>query len=1121
MYNSIVTEPIWKDLVAELALRQAPVCVTGLTGSRKAQITSELGHRWTLYIAPDEKEASGVQSDLMTFQSNVWLYPARDLLFYSSDIHGNFIRNQRADARRHLMEDASGVLVTTIDALMDKIPSRDRVRTTRCRLREGLIVSVEELSKILTSMGYERSWQIEAMGQFAVRGGIVDIFPVTEEFPVRVEFFDDEIDTIRPFDPETQRSSGRRESIEIYPASEGKGGDVSLLDYFGKDDLIVAENPVRLKTKAELTEAEFREAVLRRKDKRLHADLDKRSRGRETETPVSQEEEEVIDIFPAREIMERLASPGTLYLAALDDTLKEFGAKCAFHFNTASARVFRENAELMAEEMHHYEKELYRITVMTPSRTRTVRLAESLRELGFKAYCPDEHSGELQPGCVEVVHGTLREGFACPDIRYILFTESDMYGKKKSVKHRKKNVPKGEKLSSLEELSVGDYVVHESHGIGVYKGISRIERDDTVRDYIHIEYADGGSLFLPATRLDLVQKYAGAEGRKPKVNKLNSGEWQKTRERVNKAVGELARELVELYAKRSVLSGHRCGPDTVWQREFEELFPFEETEDQQNAIDAVKRDMESGRIMDRLVCGDVGYGKTEIALRAAFKAVQEGKQVAYLVPTTILAKQHYRTFTERMKNFPVKVEMMCRFRSSAENKKTEELLRTGLVDIVIGTHRILSGNVKFKDLGLLIIDEEQRFGVAHKEKIKKMKADVDVLVLTATPIPRTLHMSLTGIRDLSLLEEPPFDRIPIQTYVMEYDDEMVREAISREVARNGQVYYVFNRVNGIEEKVDRLRSLLPDVRIEYAHGQMNEHELENIMMDFVEGNIDVLVSTTIIETGLDIPNANTLIVDGAERLGLAQLYQIRGRVGRSNRTSYAFLMYRKDKVLSEEAEKRLKAIREFTEFGSGIKIAMRDLEIRGAGNVLGAEQSGQMEAVGYELYCKLLKKAVRMLSGVQEKTEEFNTVIDCDIDAFIPEDYIRSEYQKLDIYKRIAGITDEEQFMDMQDELVDRFGDIPEEVMNLLRIALVKAQAHAAYVTELNIRRDGFEMVMWPKAEINVDAIPDLIAAEKGKLRLVRGSVPSFEYQDDRTVHPDAGFMLDKAAELIKAITKV
>lgn len=1110
MYNSIINEKTYKKVCERFREVNRPVTVTGLNESRKIQFAYELSKDvnagWILWVTNDERLATGIQSDFRTFSDNCWIYPAKDLLFYSSDVHGNFIRNQRADARKHLLEDDYGVLVTTVDGLMDKIPSRETLTKDRLKLSEGMVIPIRNMIKLLNRLGYERVSETGAMGQFAVRGGIVDIFPMTAEFPIRVDFFDDEIDTIRTFDPDSQRSLDRVNPVEIYPAADAAACEVSILDYFKKNAVIIADDPVRLKAKAELTETEFREAT----EKRLNAHA------------VADSETEVIDIFSADETFERLASPGTVYFSALDDELRDFGSGEAFNFNTSSTGSYKDSFELLISDIKHYEKEMYRITVMTSSRTRTSRLAENLREMGLHAFCPDENSEELKPGSVEVVYGTLRKGFGCPDIRYVLFTEDDMFGtafgnRSGKKKHHKE---KGEKISSLDELSVGDYVVHESHGIGVYKGIERIEKDEVAKDYIHIEYGDGGSLYLPATRLDLVQKYSGADGHKPKLNKLNGTEWQKTKARVTKAVDDLARELVELYAKRSILGGFRCGPDTVWQKEFEELFPYEETEDQLTAIEAVKADMESTKIMDRLVCGDVGYGKTEIALRAAFKAVQEGKQVAYLVPTTILAKQHYSTFTERMKGFPVNVEMMSRFKSSAENKKTAERLKTGLTDIVIGTHRILSNDVKFKDLGLLIIDEEQRFGVAHKEKIKQMKSNVDVLVLTATPIPRTLHMSLTGIRDLSVLEEPPFDRVPIQTYVMEYNDELVREAISREVARNGQVYYVFNRVKGIEEKTARLQDLLPNVRIEFAHGQMPERELESIMMDFVEGNIDVLVSTTIIETGLDIPNANTLIVDGAERLGLSQLYQIRGRVGRSNRTSYAFLMYRKDKVLSDEAEKRLKAIKEFTEFGSGIKIAMRDLEIRGAGNVLGSEQSGQMEAVGYELYCKLLKKAVRLLAGKEERVEEFNTQIDCDIDAFIPEDYIKSEYQKLDIYKRISGIVNEEMNLDMQDELVDRFGEIPDEVMNLLRIAMLKALAHSCGVTELNIKKDGFTMLLLPNADINVDAIPDAIAKERGKLKLLRGPVPRFVYSDEHSVHVDAGFMLSKAEELLKAIKK-
>ena len=547
------------------------------------------------------------------------------------------------------------------------------------------------------------------------------------------------------------------------------------------------------------------------------------------------------------------------------------------------------------------------------------------------------------------------------------------------------------------------------------------------------------------------------------------------------------------------------------------MFPFEETEDQLEAIEATKKDMESRRIMDRLICGDVGYGKTEIALRAAFKAIQEGKQVVYLVPTTILAQQHYNTFVQRMKDFPVRVDMLSRFRTAGEQKKTLEDLKKGQVDVVIGTHRVLSKDVVFKNLGLLIIDEEQRFGVAHKEKIKKLKENVDVLTLTATPIPRTLHMSLIGIRDMSVLEEPPVDRLPIQTYVMEYNDEMVREAIHRELARGGQVYYVYNRVNNIDEVANHVAALVPEANVVFAHGQMHEHELEKIMLDFVEGNIDVLVSTTIIETGLDIPNANTIIIHDADRLGLSQLYQIRGRVGRSGRTSYAFLMYRRDKLLREEAEKRLQAIREFTELGSGIKIAMRDLELRGAGNLLGAEQHGHMQAVGYDLYCKLLTEAVLALRGENE-AEDFETVVDCDIDAYIPPSYIRNEYQKLDVYKRISGIENQEEYMDMQDELIDRFGEIPRSVENLLKIADLKALAHQAGVVEVDVKKQDITIQMYQKADLDVSGIPALMEKYKGTLTFRTGDVPSFYYRDVRQKHTDCEMMLVKAREILSGL---
>lgn len=641
--------------------------------------------------------------------------------------------------------------------------------------------------------------------------------------------------------------------------------------------------------------------------------------------------------------------------------------------------------------------------------------------------------------------------------------------------------------------------------------------EGVVKDYIKVEYRDGGNLYVLATGLDVIQKYASADAKKPKLNKLGSKEWEKTKTKVRGAVNEVAKDLVELYAARQAGEGYRFSRDTVWQREFEEMFPFEETEDQLNAIADTKKDMESGKIMDRLICGDVGYGKTEIAIRAAFKAVQDGKQVVYLVPTTILAQQHYNTFVQRMKDFPVRVELMSRFRTPGEIKKTITDLQKGFVDIVIGTHRVLSEDVKFKDLGLLIIDEEQRFGVAHKEKIKKLKENVDVLTLTATPIPRTLHMSLIGIRDMSVLEEAPEDRLPIQTFVCEYNEELVREAISRELSRGGQVYYVYNRVNNIADVAAQIANLVPEATVAFAHGQMKEHELEKIMYDFINGEIDVLVSTTIIETGLDISNVNTMIIHDSDNMGLSQLYQLRGRVGRSNRTAYAFLMYKRDKMLKEVAEKRLEAIREFTDLGSGFKIAMRDLEIRGAGNLLGVRQHGHMEAVGYDMYCKMLNEAVQSLKGVRV-AEDFATLIDLDVDAFIPPTYIVNEVQKLDIYKRIAGIENVKERDDMKDELLDRFGDIPKSVDNLLRIALIRVAAHRLFMTEIKGKSERITFTFRPDAAVDPLKIPELLKKYGQNLAFTAYGTPFFTYKYKKTglVETDAELLLGKTEELLK-----
>ena len=758
-----------------------------------------------------------------------------------------------------------------------------------------------------------------------------------------------------------------------------------------------------------------------------------------------------------------------------------------------SVSPYNNQFPMLVKDLSQWKRAGYRVVLLSASRTRGGRLARDLQDEGLNAFYSEDADRILNPGEILVVYGNARRGFEYPMQKFVLITETDIFGKDQKKKKKKPRYS-GQKIQSFAELSVGDYVVHENHGLGVYRGIEKVEMDHVVKDYIKIEYSGGSSLYIQATQLDALQKYAGADAKKPKLNRLGGQEWNKTKTRVRGAVANIAKELVALYAARQENNGYQYGHDTVWQREFEEMFPFEETEDQLAAIEATKQDMESTKIMDRLICGDVGYGKTEIAIRAAFKAVQENKQVVLLVPTTILAQQHYNTFMQRMKDFPVRVDLLCRFRTPAQQKKTLEDLKKGMVDILIGTHRVLSKDVQFKDLGLLVIDEEQRFGVTHKEKIKQMKESVDVLTLTATPIPRTLHMSLIGIRDMSVLEEPPLDRVPIQTYVMEYDEEMVREAISRELARGGQVYYVYNRVNNIVELTNRIAALVPEANVAFAHGQMKERELEQIMYSFINGDIDVLVSTTIIETGMDISNVNTIIIHDADQMGLSQLYQLRGRVGRANRTAYAFLMYRRNRMLKEVAEKRLHAIREFTELGSGVKIAMRDLEIRGAGNLLGAEQHGHMEAVGYDLYCKMLSEAVKEAKGIHQQ-EDFETSIDLVMDAFIPPGYIPNEGQKLDVYKRIASIENREEAEDMLEELLDRFGEPPRSVQNLLAVAELKALAHRAYVTEIKQTGMEIKITFYEKARLDVQGIPSLLEQYGRKLKFKIEANPYFLYQ--------------------------
>ena len=1131
---------------------QSSIQVTGAADSGMAHFSAALGsnYKYKVIVTFSDVRAREIYDDMKSFDPNTFYYPPKDFIFFSADAYGNLIIQQRLDAVSHLISGEEFTLITTIDGLMDRLVPLDLIRKNCIHLSYDDTIDVEELKTALVNSGFERTEQVETAGQFAVRGGIIDIFPMTGDVPYRIELWDDVIDSIRSFDALSQRTIENIDDIVIYPASEyilsqeeiARGIEkireeaalrektlresfhteeahrlsvcinefterlsisrtgvfldsfmtyfypetMTLPDYFPAEETIFfIDEPGRIEERANTVETEFRESMINRIEGGYMLS---------GQTGV---------FCDTAEALARLASVRTVLFTTLEQKLKHFKPKNNYYISMRNINPYNNSFELLVHDLQRYKKEGWCVLILCGSRSKAARLADTLfHDYELNAFVCEDPDHTPVPGEILLTSENIHRGFEYPLLRFALISESDVFGSKKKKKKKKSNYS-GEKINTFSDLKPGDYVIHENHGLGIYRGIEKIVVDKLSRDYIKIEYGDGGNLYVPATQLDLIQKHSGnsmdGESPKLKLNKLGSSEWSKTKSKVRRAVRDIAVDLVKLYAERQAKSGFQFSPDTIWQTEFEEQFPYTETDDQMTAIEDTKKDMESKKIMDRLICGDVGYGKTEVAIRAAFKAIQDGKQVAFLVPTTILAQQHYNTFTQRMKDFPVTVELMSRFRTPAQQKQAIAGLKSGHVDIVIGTHRILSKDIIFKDLGLLIIDEEQRFGVGHKEKIKQLKSNVDVLSLSATPIPRTLHMSLIGIRDMSVLEEPPVDRLPIQTYVMEFNEEMIREAINRELARNGQVYYVYNRVNNIEEITNEIQKLVPDAVVRYAHGQMSERKLEQIMYEFINGEIDVLVSTTIIETGLDISNVNTMIIHDADKLGLSQLYQLRGRVGRSNRTSYAFLMYKRDKTLKEIAEKRLAAIREFTDLGSGFKIAMRDLEIRGAGNILGAEQHGHMDAVGYDLYCKMLNEAVLLLKGEKTEDDTYETTIDVKMDAYIPPKYIGNEIQKLAIYKRIASIENLEEYQDMQDELTDRFGDIPSVVDNLLKVALIKSSAHAAGMTEISGDKNTLVFHMHPHAHINTDKIPELINKYHGDLKFSTGNDPLFTYKPRKT----------------------
>ena len=1156
----------FEDLEAALPKLSGVIQISGCIDAAKPHMMYSIGNGSgnRIIVTFQEQKARELLDAYRYFDRKAVYFPAKDILFYQSDIRGNVLTAERINALKMMAEKRSCTIVTTFDGLMNPMPSPDQFISAVRKVAVGDVIDLEQFTRHLAELGYEKNYQVQTSGEFSVRGGIIDIFPLTEELPVRIELWGDEVDSIRSFDTETQRSVEKLDEVQVYPATEmilsrnkigeavrrmkeeykkqeeafkkrkrlaekerlrkmtvrteeellsfgtAEGSEallsyfyektVSFLEYLPENTLFFIDEPHRVLEKGKTYEEEFFLCMQSRLEGGYvlpgQADL----------------------LFGYEEILSKVMVGPLILLSSVIQDYAFYKPKTICDIEAKSIFSYNNSFDQLIKDLEHWKKQNYRILLLSSSTTRAKRLAENIRDYGLLAYFAADFDRTIAPGEIMVAIGRLGNGFEYPTLKFVVLSEKDIFKERKAKKPKKKSQYSGQKINSLSEISVGDYVVHEKYGLGIYRGMEKIESDGITKDYINIEYKDASNLFVPASQLELIQKYSNLSARKPKLNKLGGTEWEKTKSRVRSQVQIAAQDLVKLYAERQAKEGYAYGKDTVWQKEFEELFPYEETEDQLSAIEDTKRDMESHRIMDRLICGDVGYGKTEVAIRAAFKAVMDSKQVVYLVPTTILAQQHYNSFKERMEHYPVEIAMLSRFCTPKEQKRIFDGLKNGTIDIVIGTHKVLSKNIKYKNLGLLIIDEEQRFGVKQKEKIKQLKKDVDVLALSATPIPRTLHMSLAGIRDMSVLEVPPVDRRAIQTYVMEYNEELVREAIERELGRGGQVYYVYNRVNNIDEVAAGLQRLLPNATVEYAHGQMGERQLETIMSGFINKEIDVLVSTTIIETGLDIPNVNTMIIQDAQLFGLSQLYQLRGRVGRSNRTAYAFLMYRRNSILKEEAEKRLKAIREFTDLGSGFKIAMRDLEIRGAGNLLGAEQSGHMESVGYDLYCKMLNEAVLTMKGEQQEVDTFITSIDLSIDAYIPETYIKSESEKLSWYKRIATIETQEESEDMIEEMTDRYGDTPAPLIRLMDVALLREEAHQAWLLSIEQKGSKILFTMNPRAKVRVEEIDGFLKQYRNKMKIKPEANPVFVFESTGIPKKD---LLAKVREIIGGIQKL
>ena len=1120
----------FNSYLEDIKNKKSPVMLTGLTDVSKVYFsygTSEYINNNICIITYNEIQAKRLVKDISYFYENVVLLPKREIVTYDYVAESKDLPYERIEALNKIYEGKAKVIVTTIEALMQRIVPKNVLYKNLLKFNIGKTYNLEEIKKTLVSLGYIRCDLIEAKGQFSIRGGILDI-AITDKKGVRIEFWGDDVDSIRYFNIASQRSTEMIENVTIYPCHEFvldtnledvckeienrydeekyeniikndieliKSGNyiskidkyydsfykntTNLLDYIEDNYIIFLDEANKIKARANnvLVDNQNVQKMLIEKEKIIP--------------------DAISNIYEYEDVISQILRRQTVYLEKQDTSFVDENnvnaKRNGINFTTREVNFYKSGMELFLEEVQTAINEKKTVVVLAGNEQNSQKLSLLLLEKEIPHKYMEKLDKDIPNSVVTVSTGVVSTGFECYDLNLLVISSEELFNKDTKKRRRAHtDFSNGEKVV-FADLKIGDYVVHKTHGIGQFIGVNTIKADNITKDYIKIKYRDDDILYVPTNQLDNIRKYIGGGESLPKLNRLGSKEWSNTKKKVKSNLQEVARNLIELYAKRQKIKGFAFEKDTPWQTQFENSFPYVETDDQLRCIEEVKKDMEKDKPMDRLLCGDVGYGKTEVAIRAAFKACMSQKQVAYLVPTTILANQQYESFKERMEEFAIRVELLNRFRTKKEQQEVIKKLKLGEVDVVIGTHRLLSKDVEFKDLGLLIIDEEHRFGVKDKEKIKELKANIDVLTMTATPIPRTLHMSIVGVRDMSVIYEPPQNRRPVQTYVLEYDEEVVKEAITRELERDGQVFYLYNNVEGIIKKSEDIKKLVPEAKVGYAHGKMTGRELEEIMMDFINKKINVLVCTTILESGIDIPNANTIIVENADRLGLAQLYQIRGRVGRSNIQSYAYITYKPDKLLSEVADKRLKAIKEFTEFGSGFKIAMRDLEIRGAGSLLGEIQHGHMDQVGYDTYCKLLDEVIKEMQGV-EVPQEVDVQIDINVSSYIPDDYIENSSQKIEIYQNIALCRNEEDIQNVIDEIIDRYGQMPEEVNNLLEIARIKELAKKAFVTKISERRDSV-VFNFDANNFNFDVVDKLIKTYRNQIKFSPGKEPYITYK--------------------------